>query len=274
MGIGSISFWQQDQSYWNQSQSFYQQDQNYWNQQQNDAQATQAETALLSVIGSAETSKESGLSSIANQEALTRINNQIAADEKALSTSSGGSTSSGSSTSSSPYATATGTVPLTVSTPLSTLGIPPNGVITVSDGTNKTLYSSTGSDTVGNLINAINANAPGDAFVTASLNGSGKLVIKANNTTDTVTIGGTFASDVGFGTGNTTFKPNPAAASSSASSSASSTSASSSTASSGTASNSTSKDTAVVSAASLNASSAASILSASGVTGTLVNLLA
>lgn len=252
------------------STSFWQQDQNYWSQQQSEAQSTAAENDLVSVMSSAQTTKETGLSKIANQEALSRVNNEIAADEKLLSSSSGSTSSgsSGSSTSSSPYATGTGTVPLSMSTPLSTLGIPPNGTVAVSDGTNTTTYTSTGTDTIADLIGAINANAPGNAYVSASLNGSGKLVITAKNTTETITVSGTFASDVGFGNGNTTFKPAPK---SSTTSSSSTNSSASSTSNSG----STAKSTAgVVSAASLNTISAESVLSQSGVTGSLVDMLA
>ncbi len=199
MSIGSISFYQQDQSYWSNLQA------------QN--QASTAESSLISAMGSAETTKETGLSSIANQAAITRVNKQIADLSQQLissssSSSASSSTSSGSSqpTPSSPNATGTGTVPLTWTTPLLTLGIPQNGAITVSDGTNTTSYASNGSDTVGDLIGAINANVAGNAYVSASLNSSGKLVIAANNATETVTVGGTFASDVGFGHNNTTFQ--------------------------------------------------------------------
>ena len=47
-------------------------------------------------------------------------------------------------------------MPLSANTALLTLGIPKNGTITVSDGTNTTTFASTGTDTVGDLINAIN----------------------------------------------------------------------------------------------------------------------
>jgi hypothetical protein len=256
MSIGSISFYQQDQS--------------YWTNLQNQNQASSAEDSLISVMGSAQTTEASGLSSIANQEAITRVNNQIAADEQALSSSSSSSSTSSSSSASAaptiPNATGTGSVPLTWNTSLLTLGIPQNGAITVSDGTNTTSYASNGSDTVGDLIGAINANVAGNAYVTASLNSAGKLVISAKNATETVTVGGTFASDVGFGQGNTTFQPNntikPV------------TPQYSSGATSSTSSSSSKKDTAVVPATSLNASSAESILTASGETGTLVNMLA
>lgn len=257
MAIGGISFWQLDQ--------------NYWSQQKAQAQATSAETALMSVMSNAETSRETGLSSIANQEALNRVNKQISDAENALLGSSSGSTtttpgSSPSPASSSPYATGIGTVPLTTGTSLSTLRIPPGGQITVSDGTNTTSYVSTGSDTIGDLMNALNANVPGNAYVTATLNSSGKLVIAGKSTTESVTVGGTFASAIGFGNGNTNFQPNKSATIVKPQFS----SPPSSTASASTGK----KDTAIIPASSINASAAASVLSASGVNGTLVDMLA
>jgi hypothetical protein len=286
MSIGSISFWQQDQSYWNNSQSFAAQDQNYWSTQEADSQVSTADDALITAMGSVVTNETTGLASIANQEALTRVNKQIAADEQALQAASG-TPSSASSTPSGPApATAIGKVPLTTSTTLASLGIPPNGTITVSDGTNTTTYSSTGTDTVADLIGAINANVAGNAYVTASLNGHGNLVITGKDQAESVIIGGTFASDVGFGPGNQTFQPtagSSGSSSSSSSSTASSSSAkSSSTGSSSSTSSSTSKSasksaskstTAVSSLASENASTAASMLSDSGVSGSLVDML-
>jgi len=257
--IGGLSFWQQDQ--------------NYWTQQQANAESTQAESTLVSTISSAFTSEESGLSSIANQEALTRVNNQIAADQKALSGSSGSATPSASSSSSGPGpATATGTVPLTSSTPLSTLGIPPNGTITVTAGTNTTTYSSTGTDTVADLIGAINANMPGNAYVSASLNAKGNLVITGKNDTESVKVSGTFAPDVGFGVKNQTFNPTAGSTASSTSTPASTT-ASSSTSSS-PANTTTTKAPTIVSQTQLGTISAASVLSQSGVAGSLIDMLA
>ncbi len=75
-------------------------------------------------------------------------------------------------------------MPLSISTSLSTLGIPPNSAFTVSDGTYATTYSSGADDTVANLINAINADLPGTAQVTASLNSSGNLVFTGNSVAD------------------------------------------------------------------------------------------
>jgi len=257
MGIGSISF--------------YQQDQNYWSNLQAQNQSSTAESSLISAMGAAETTEESGLSSIANQAAITRVNKQIAADEQSLSgTSSSGSTSSSSSSSSAasstPNATGVGTVPVTWNTSLLTLGIPQNGAVTVSDGTNTTSYASNGSDTVGNLISAINANVAGNAYVSASLNSAGKIVIAAKNTTETITVGGTFASDVGFGHGNTTFTPNSAVKPVTPQYSSGATTANSAS--------TTSSKKPLQLTTTLNETSAESILTASGQAGTLVNMLA
>jgi hypothetical protein len=261
MSIGSVSLWQQDQNFWQQGRA---QD-----------QVLAAQSALISNMGAAVTNRESGLSSIANQAALSRVNNQIAADEKALqAASAGGSGSSGSSAPQGPApATAIGTTPLTTSTPLSTLGIPPNGTVTVSDGTNTTTYSSTGTDTVASLIGAINANVAGNAYVTASLNGKGNLVITGKNQKESVTVGGTFAPDVGFPPGKQTFNPTTGSPSSSSSSASSPTSGSGASTSSSTGiSSKTSKALQAVTNAE-TVTTAASLLAQSGVSGTLVDML-
>lgn len=260
MSIGSVSLWQQDQNFWQQGRA---QD-----------QVLAAQSALISNMGAAVTNRESGLSSIANQAALSRVNNQIAADEKALQAASSGSGSSGSSAPKGPApATAIGTTPLTTSTPLSTLGIPPNGTITVNDGTNTTTYSSTGTDTVASLIGAINANVAGNAYVTASLNGKGNLVITGKNQKESVTVGGTFAPDVGFPPGKQTFNPTAGTPISSNSPASSPTSGSGASTSSSTGiSSKTSKALQAVTNAE-TVTTAASLLAQSGVSGTLVNML-
>ena len=180
MSIGSISFWQQDQ--------------NYWTQAQTQSQASSASTSLITAIGSLSTNEAKGLASIATQEAITRTNNQlVAALKSAVAASQGTSTSSTTSSAAPPTpqaATGTGTVPLTTGTSLLTLGIPPSGTITVSDGTNTTTYTSTGTDTVGDLIAAINTSGPKNAQANAYLNSSGHLVITAQNNTDTISVGG------------------------------------------------------------------------------------
>jgi flagellar hook protein FlgE len=111
-------------------------------------------------------------------------------------------------------ATGTGTVSnLTDSTTLSSLGFSAGDEITISDGTNTTTYTSTGSDTVGDLIDAINNGASGNAAVTASLSG-GSLELTGNNDTASITVGVTPAgsstatvSDLGFGGSNNDFNP-------------------------------------------------------------------
>jgi flagellar hook protein FlgE len=107
----------------------------------------------------------------------------------------------------SPDALATGTgtqSALSSTTTLASLGITSGETITVNDGTNTTTYTSTGSDTVGDLMSAING---GSAQVTATLNGNGNLVLTGNNYTSSITVGGTAASDIGFGAGQNAFTP-------------------------------------------------------------------
>jgi hypothetical protein len=264
------------------SQSFWQQDQNYWNQAQSNDSTISATTSIINAMSSAETSLGKGLASIANKTALDRVNTQLTAAIQSVlsggtSTSSSGSTSSSSSsaTAAAP-ATATGTAPLSLSTPLSTLGIPAGGLITVSAGANTTTYASTGSDTVGNLMSALNNDLVGNAAVTASLNRDGELVITSKNDTDTITVGGTYDSNIGFGVGHTTFKPTAATSgtASTPSSSSSSSSTTSSTSASSSASAASSATKSYTTLASEGASSAASLLSDSGVSGSLVDMLA
>lgn len=267
MGIGSIgsstSFWQQDQSYWQNAQS--------------NSNTIAATDSIINAISSAETSQAKGLASIANQTALNRTNSQLTADIENLLNGTTGSSSSGSSTSSpsssgksAAPATATGTASLSTSTPLSLLGVLAGGTITVGAGPNTTSYTSTGTDTVGDLMNAINANDYGNAAVTASLNTHGNLVITAKNDTTSIFIGGLYASNVGFGVGNQTFTPTAGRSSSSSSTSNSSTASSTTSTSSSTAKTSKSYTT----VASEMSSSAASLLSDSGVGGSLVDMLA
>jgi hypothetical protein len=241
------------------------------------------------------------LASIANQTALSRVNTALtAAVQSALNPSSTGSSSSAStastaspsaSASSTPTvaapATGTGTVPLTSGTALLGLGFLTRGNFTVSDGTYTTTYQSTGSDTVGDLINAINANNPGNARVQAWLNNSGDLVIASKDLTDTVTVGGDYASALGFGSNNATFTPTapspppsgPSATPSSSSSSSSSTGSSSSGSSPSTSSTggtaSPSSGIPINSAFALQTGGTAELLLASsGSAGSIINLLA
>jgi hypothetical protein len=268
-----------------QSVSFYQQDLNYWQKQQAEDQATSADNALINVMAQAETNLGKGLASIANGQALTRVKSQLSAAVQAAlnpsgsstsastnSTTSSSSTSSSASPASTPGAPAIGigTVPLTRSASLSSLGLLPGGTFSISDGTNITKYTSTGTDTVADLINAINS---GPAFVVASINANNKLVITGRNLKEIVTVqgSGNDAGALGFGTNNNSFLPTAPttakAASTSSSATASSTSTSASTAKS-------SSSAAVSTIAEEASSSAASILSASGVSGNLIDMLA
>jgi hypothetical protein len=286
MSIGSIGS----------SPSFYQQDQDYWNQAKNEDAATSADNALINVMGNAEVTLAKGLASIANKTALNRVNSQISAlVEKVLNPSGSSTSSTGSSASSTSSsttssasasasssasapalpATGTGTVLLTTSTPLSTIGILPGGTVTFSAGNNATTYTSTGTDTVGDLISAVNIDLPTNAQVTASLNSKGQLVITSRNNKDSIAIvgSGTDAAVLGFGGKNAGFQPTKAGASAAASSSTSSTSSSSSSSSATV--NPVSKVFPFRSASmEQGLSTAANILSSAGVTGTLVNLLA
>jgi hypothetical protein len=282
MSVGSIGS----------SPSFYQQDQDYWSQAQAQSQAQSADDALINVMGQAETNLAKGLASIANETALNRVNSQISAlvqqvlDPSSSSTSSSSSSSStapsssssSSSTSGSP-ATGIGAALLTTGTSLSSLGILPGGTITVSAGNNATTYTSTGTDTVGDLINAINIDLPTNAQVTASLNASGQLVITSRNDSDSIAIvgSGTDATAIGFGVGNAGFQPTaPSSGSSAASGSSTPSTAPASSASSGTSSSTSSSEAlpSLLAMTEQGVSTAAGILSAAGVSGTLVDMLA
>jgi len=259
MSISSLSLWQQDQNFW------------YQGRQRDRVLA--AQSTLISDMAALMTNQAIGLSSIANQKALARVNSQIAAEQKKLAAASGSGSTSANPPAPKP-ATAIGTIPITTSTPLSTLRIPPNGAIAVSDGTNTTTYSSTGTDTVADLIGAINANVAGNAYVSATLNGQGKLVITAKNTKESITVSGTFAPAVGFGPGNQTF--HPTTGTTAAASTSNSAAASSSTAAKGITTSNANKAAGALQ--SINAAeavtTAASLLSSSGAGGNIVNLLA
>ena len=282
ISVGSGSFWQQDQNFWARSQ-----------------QITQAQTLSSTVIDQmfgASSTLTTGLASIANQTALDRVNTALsAAAQGALNPASSGSTassstsstaSSASSASSSSSAAAssakppvvsaaaigTGTVPLTSGTSLLGLGFLTRGNFSVSDGTFTTTYQSTGTDTVGDLIGAINSGAPGNALVRAWLNGSGNLVITSQNKNDTVTVSGDYAAALGFGSTNATFAPTkpPPISHPVVSSSTSATS--------GSASKSTATPASGISANSALAlqtgGTAELLLASSGSAGSIVNILA
>ena len=107
-------------------------------------------------------------------------------------------------------ASGTGTVSdLTDATTLTSLGMTSGDILSVSDGTNTTHFTVSGTSTVGDLVNAINAGTTGNAAVTASLS-SGSLVLTGNNDTATVSFSGSGAADaadIGFGASNNTFQP-------------------------------------------------------------------
>ncbi len=270
--IGSISFWQQDQDFWNQEQSA--------------SQSAARSDALINAIGGLMTTQAKGLASIANKTALNRVNAQLkAALESALQTardSASASSTPQSSTIGSP-ATGTGTVPLTPTTALITLGIPANSKITVSDGKNTTTYASTGTDTVADLIAGINKIAYGHAQVTASLDSTGHLVLVGNNVQVSITVGGIFASNIGFGAKNSSFQPRApsSSAASTSSTSSSSTAASSTGGASAPTGSSTGASTTQPGAVFFNSSyalntggTAETLLASTGLSGSLVNLVA
>lgn len=278
--------------------SLYQQDQNYWSQAQAQSAASSADDLLINVIGTAMTDEAKGEASIANGIALKRVNSELTAAVQAAlqgssSTSSSSNSSTGSSSSNSSSsgssssansagpspATGTGTVPLTTGTSLSTLGILPGGQISISAGANLTTYTSTGTDTVGDLIDAINVDLPTNAQVTATLNNRGQLVITSRNTKDTFVVTGIYAGNIGFGPTNSTFEPvAPASSASTNATTASTKSAAQSTTTSSTASSTSGSSkskssTTVSSPLQQSVSTAAGILSADGVSGSLVDML-
>lgn len=267
--------------------SFWQQDQSYWSQAQQSAQTQTANNSLITDMGSLMTNQVKGLASIATQEALTRTNNQLTAALKSAIAQTTGSTNASSNTpapATPTEATGTGTVPLLATTSLMALGIPPNSGISVSDGTYTTTYNTTGTDTVGDLINAINnTTQSNNAQVNAYLDTSGHLVISALNNINSVSVTGLFAQNIGFGSSNDSFSPPPPVSSSSGSAAPTNASSSSSNTSSSSASTSTASTpaTGTSSTGLLNSStalhsggSAEALLAASGLSGSLVNLLA
>jgi flagellar hook protein FlgE len=95
----------------------------------------------------------------------------------------------------------------TVGSLTSSTALVDNDTYTVNDGTNTTSFTAGAASTLGDLISYINSNAgtAGFANVTAALS-NGKLVFTSNaDAAATVTVGGTGAAAVGFGSGNTSF---------------------------------------------------------------------
>jgi hypothetical protein len=273
------------------STSFWQQDQQFWSRSKAETQSLADSTTIINVMANAQANLTAGLASIANQAALSRVNNEISkivqqtlnsatgASGTSSSTSSSGSTTSSSASTSSPAtkapATLTGKAVLTTGTSLSSLGILEGGTITFSASTNATTYTSTGTDTIGDLLSAINVDLPTNAQVTASLNSSGHLVITSKNNKDSIAVvgSGTDAAAIGFGAKNSSAEPTaPSSATSGtatgSSSSTSSTGASTSTTSSASLSTEFSK-----ALSQQNLTSAQGILTGTGVNGTLLNML-
>ena len=212
------------------------------------------------------------MASIANSEALGRTNDQISqVIENILNGTTGTSGTSGSSATGTytpaKAATGTGNKSVSVSTPLSTLGVLQGGSIYVSANGNTTTYTSTGSDTVGDLLAAINVNQPDTAQVKASLNSRGDIVLTSKNTTDQISVSGVYASNIGFATGNQTFKPT-------ASSGTPPSTTPPTTSNSSNTSATSSKSAGVESPFTESAGAAASLLGDSGASGSLVDMLA
>jgi hypothetical protein len=227
-----------------------------------------ATDSLMSAMSSALVTEAKGKASIANGQALVRTNNQISQIIQNIlngtAGASGASTGSTGTYKPAQAATGTGNKAVSVSTPLSTLGVLEGGSIYISAGGNTTTYTSTGSDTVGDLLSNINTNLPGFAQVTASLNSRGDIVLKSKNTKDQINVSGVFASNIGFAVGNRTFKPTAASGTKP------------STTTSSTSSTTTTKakaDTSLQGALAMNNGSAAMFLASSGASGSLVNML-
>jgi hypothetical protein len=122
------------------------------------------------------------------------------------------------------------------------------------------------------VINAINIDLPTNAHVTASINAHGQLVIASMNNKDSIAVvgSGTDAAAIGFGAKNSSAQPTtPSSASATGSSTASS-----STGTGSSAASSPNVATEFSKALAQNgATTAQSILSASGVSGTLINMI-
>jgi hypothetical protein len=280
------------------SNSFWAQDQKFWSDAKANSAQVDATNSLISTMANIQANLSTGLSSIANQKAINRVNSQISSIvQQVLKNAQGGSSTSSSSSSSSSAssssaatsstsaaattatvvkapATLTGKAILTSNTSLSSLGIYQGGTITVSASTRGTTYTSTGTDTVGDLINAINVDLPTNAQVTAALNSSGRLVITSRNNKDSIAVvgSGTDAAAIGFAAKNNSAQPTAPSSTTSGTSTGSSTSSSSSGTS--TASSSANLSTEFSkSLAQQRTTSAQGILTASGVKGTYLNLL-
>lgn len=136
MSISSISFWQQDQN-WLQGQQA-------WDQQLSGSNAASA--AMTSAL----TTKSSGIASIFNQEALTRVTNELqSAANAALQSEKGGSSSSASGNASQPTAA-----------PVGALGLVPAAPSLASAGTAESVLSTAisggSTNALANMLNGVN----------------------------------------------------------------------------------------------------------------------
>jgi flagellar hook protein FlgE len=101
--------------------------------------------------------------------------------------------------------TGTVTVPSGVNTTLASLGMTAGQTISVFDGTHTDTYTmpNTGTPKISDVIAALGVTAA----VTATVNGNNQLVLTGTNDLDPITVGGTGAAAVGFGTGANSFQP-------------------------------------------------------------------
>jgi hypothetical protein len=201
-----------------QSISFWQQDQNYWSQQQSESQATSAQDSLINVMASAESNLSKGLVEHRQRNGLdTRQFPAFGrgAERSAIFGRYGVAIVERRDQGRPrhpPVRAPSGVRKFIRYIRLSYVRRRPEQARRISHhehlaarrsaspraarspsvgaGAGMTTYASTGSDTVGDLMSAINADFVGNAAVTASLNRNGELVITSKNDTDTVTVGG------------------------------------------------------------------------------------
>src|ERR1700758_682730 len=122
MSVSSISFWQQDQ--------------NYWNKAAQSSQQQQLSSAVINNLFGASTTLSAGLASIANQTALRRVNSPLtAAVQNALNSLNGGSSSTSSSTSSTSSSSSSGSSTSTTSSAALTTPATGTGKVPLSPST-------------------------------------------------------------------------------------------------------------------------------------------
>jgi flagellar hook protein FlgE len=103
-------------------------------------------------------------------------------------------------------AVGTGSVVLAsgANTTLASLSMTVGQTVTVSDGTNTTTFTVAAGNKISDLVAAINGGA---ANVVASVSAGNQLVLTGGNFLVPITVGGTNAAAVGFGTGQNQFQP-------------------------------------------------------------------